>query len=501
MEKNTLYSFPEMKWLFSEKSWKLILITIPMISFFLHFRIFSLELIGPHVWRQTQTQTNILNFAREDMNILNPKVNNNADTDRIQRMEFPLMQWIYAWPYKWFGNHVIISRVLTFIMGLFSVWGMYRFLFFIFHIRLVASLGAWAFNFSPLFYYYTLNPLPDNMALCLGLWGLSFFLHYQKDAKLKHLIFSAILFGISVAVKLPFILCMTFPGYYLLHKLFTKNQKLKTFGQGVIFILMVIPAAVWYVWVIPQWKSNPVIKGVYAHQKPLIEIIDILQSHIISNLAELYINYASFVFFITGLILIFKKSIWKNSIFQSLALWGIATILYFLFEITAIGKEHDYYMFPFLPLFFILVASGIKFFIFHENKVLNYLTIFALILTPLTAFLRADSRWNPEKPSVNIDLYRNKDELRNLVPDDALCVVGNDLSQHIFLYYIDKKGFVFDQDLLNGEMLKIYINKGATFLFSDSRSDERDDVILYLDQLVFHKGSLKVFKLKSLDQI
>ena len=42
------------------------------ISVFQHYRIFSLDFIGYHTWRQTQTQTVIQNFAFEDFKLLFP---------------------------------------------------------------------------------------------------------------------------------------------------------------------------------------------------------------------------------------------------------------------------------------------------------------------------------------------------------------------------------------------------------------------------------------------
>ena len=64
------------------------------ISIFQHYRIFSQDLIGYHVWRQTQTQTVIENFVYEDFNILNPRINDLYYEDGIFRREFPLAQWI-----------------------------------------------------------------------------------------------------------------------------------------------------------------------------------------------------------------------------------------------------------------------------------------------------------------------------------------------------------------------------------------------------------------------
>ena len=91
----------------------------------MHWQVFSKDLVGIHVWRQTQTQTVTDNFYQEDMNIFHPKINELRTDDRIMRMEFPVMQWIFAVFHKVLGSNVAISRVLTFILGLFSAWGIF----------------------------------------------------------------------------------------------------------------------------------------------------------------------------------------------------------------------------------------------------------------------------------------------------------------------------------------------------------------------------------------
>mgnify|MGYP001600289956 FL=1 len=111
---------------FFEKHRRLLLfVFIPVLLLIMHWRIFTTPLVGVHVWRQSQTQQNIDNFVNEDFNILNPRLNNHGNENPVQRMEFPLMQWIFACFYKVFGNHLIISRILSFVIGLLSVWGMY----------------------------------------------------------------------------------------------------------------------------------------------------------------------------------------------------------------------------------------------------------------------------------------------------------------------------------------------------------------------------------------
>src|ERR1051325_145068 len=96
-----------------------------IVSFCMHLHIFNRDLVGYHVWRQTQTQIAIENFYNEDFNILHPKTNDRGNSTGIHREEFPLMQWLFACIYKFFGNYLIITRILSLTTGLFSVIGIF----------------------------------------------------------------------------------------------------------------------------------------------------------------------------------------------------------------------------------------------------------------------------------------------------------------------------------------------------------------------------------------
>ncbi|NJN33156.1 MAG: hypothetical protein HC817_01795 [Saprospiraceae bacterium] len=100
---------------------------IALVSVVMHFNIFTLDLQGNHLWRQSQTQINIQNFYRHDNNILNPRHNNFAGSENnIQRMEFPIMQWTIAQFHRLFGESITITRICVFVIGLLSVCGFFQ---------------------------------------------------------------------------------------------------------------------------------------------------------------------------------------------------------------------------------------------------------------------------------------------------------------------------------------------------------------------------------------
>lgn len=476
----------------------ILLLLIALISVAMHFKHFSKDLVSIHVWRQTQTQSTIVNFYEEDMNIFNPARNERGNGDGIYRMEFPLMQWLVAVTYKVFGNHLIITRIFMFVIGLFSVAGIYKLLEALFKSNTLAIIGAWAFNFSPSFYYYTINPLPDNLALCCSVWGLALFFIWVKSGKMHSLVLSGVFLSLGALCKLPFILYFILPLAWFTLESIKKGASRERIAGIMLMTLFVLPPLAWYLAVVPQWGGSGIVKGMLGNHVPFATILGYLQSNVISTLPELLLNYGALLFFLSGFYFMIKAKTYKKTAFQVLAILGLVNIAYFLYELNMIANVHDYYLFPFLPLLFILVAYGAYNLLMQPNKFVRYLAVFLLLILPLTAFLRMQVRWDVNSPGFNKDLLTYKAELRNAVPENALCVTGNDDSHHIFFYYIDKKGWGFQRDSLPGTALRQMIEQGAEYLYSDSRIiDENEEIMPYLDRLILERGSVKVYRLRN----
>lgn len=479
------------------KTRNIILISIVLISSAMHFKHFSKDLMSAHVWRQTQTQSTIINFYEEDMNIFNPRRNDRGDSDGIFRMEFPIMQWLVALQYKIFGNHLIITRIFMFLIGLLTILGIYKLLDALFHNTILSVIGAWAFNFSPGFYYYTINPLPDNFALCCSVWGLALFFVWYNKRETIYLIGCSILLSLGALSKLPFIIYYIVPIVYFTDLLIKQGLKRNYLFQTLIAISFSILPVIWYLMVIPQWHSNVIVMGMLDNNESLTTLFDYFQHIMISTLPELMLGYGSLLFFIAGFFFLFKNKTYRNPKFLLLLSLSILTLLYYLFEANAIGRIHDYYLFPFYPMLFILVAYGAFYLFKSKIKFNRYLTYILLVLIPVACYLRMQGRWNPDSPGFNKDLLTYKTELQNAVPKNALVVAGNDISHYIFFYYIDKKGWGYHNDNLTAERLEGMIEKGAEYLYTDSKGIvNNEDIVKYLDELILEKGSIKIYRLK-----
>lgn len=460
------------------------------ISIFQHYRIFSLDVIGYHSWRQTQTQQVIENFANIDFNILNPRLNDLHYPDGVFRMEFPLAQWLVGGLYRLFGNHLVISRLFFFVCTLFSVFGMFKLIGLLSQNILVKYLGVWFFLFSPIIYYYSVNPMPDNLALCFAIWALYFWIKYLKTSENRAFIFSCIFLMLSVAVKLPFIV---YGAMYLSRIYQNKNIHLK-----FIFIpfLICLPALIWYTTVIGTWMDNGIVQGMLGSDMDALRLLGILQFNVISTMPELLVNYATFPLFVIGLYYTYKCFSKKNLIHASLGFIGIFCIIYFLYELNMIDKVHDYYLFPFLPLLFIVVVKGVNVILSNAQSSLKYLVILSFILCPITAYLRCNTRWNEQSPGFPKEYLSEKKKLQEIIPYNSPIVVYNDESRSIVLYHLKRKGWSHYKYGFKRETLKDNIKNGARYLITDLPLDTNQAICHHLDKLLFVKNNVTLYSIK-----
>ena len=485
----------------------LFFIGIFLLSAVMHRSIFTEDLSGKHLWRQSQTQLNVLNFARHDMNILNPRHNNfNNANSNIQRMEFPIMQWSIAAIYRLIGESIIITRICMFFIGILASLGMFIIIQELFKNQLVSFITTFVFTFSPLFYYYTMNPLPDMFALAFGLLSTGFFLRYLKNETVKsHLFLSGLFFSLSVLAKLPFIIFGIFPIVIALMK--WKNspiQKKNSLVICLIYALAILPSALWYGWVISSWGTSTVVGGLITNPTSFSNLLYILGYHVVVIWSKQIMGYPALLFFVVGLYFVFNKKYGKNEIWWAMFLTLVGLGFYFIYESSLISIDHDYYSLPFYLPFYVMIGFGLKKVIelldfkLQQNKTFLSAGIILLAMVPINAYFTSNKLWSTKYSSFDITVLEKRGYLRAMIPDTAKCIMINDESGYIFSYLIDKQGYTFAHDHLPVEWVEDMVsNYGTSYLWSLSRKvDDRTDLQPYFEKIIFEEGQLKVFKLQ-----
>jgi len=485
---------------FLKNKYALILIFFFGISFAMHYKVFNVDIRGIHTWRQSQTMWNIRNFYRHDANILNPRVSHfNGGKDNIYRYEFPIMQWSIAMLEKVFGERISVVRISIFIIGLISVIFFYLLLQVLGLNKLAAFGGTILFQFSPVFYYYNINPIPDNLALMGGVMYLYFIFIYIKNKKLSYLIWASIAILISTFAKLPFLMFSIISIVYFIKSIFIRKKiSRELFAFALIQFIFLLPAFLWYAWVMPGWTGNPILTGIFKNSIPFNKIIEIISYHIRVMFPFILLNPSSWLFLVFSIIFYKKWQEYKNYAIYIIALI-IITFLYFILEFNAIGTVHDYYMMPFLPWLYILVSIGIDFLIKINWKIAKAIIYILIFISPFFAYSLDKDNWSIEKSYFNQDVFKYKKQLKNAVPQNEQCIILNDKSYYVFSYQIDKMGHIFNNDYLPiGWIDDMVKNFGIKYMYSDSRKIDTSAAFQpYIDSLILQAGSVKVFKLKS----
>lgn len=484
-----------------QKRTLVILISAIVLFVLMHIRIFPLNLIGFHVWRQTQTQTVIDNFYEEDPNILHPRVNARGDGSGIYRTDFPLMQWIIAGIYHVTGPSILVTRMLMCVFTIIGMLLLYGFLQRRFQSEGIALAAAIMYLFTPMLYYYGMVPLVDVFALMLTMAGIWFWYRFYEKQGLTDFMGAVLMFIIAAMIKTPFILYLGGLGAFVCIRFYNKKFNLKsTLTYCIIALVISTPGLIWIYTVLQDMSdiNNPVVGGVFSAEALTIgKYLNYLQFYVVSLLPGVLTGYISFIVFVIGLLFVAKRVRRFSAFGTSMMIVCILLICYVLYEAPAMHTAHDYYFMPFLPVIFLIVAFGVRQLLQMQWHYAKHMLVVVVMLAPLIAFTRMHARWNEKKPGFNQDIYVHHPEIQKLIPEKALIVCGNDESKYIWPYYLDAKGWTFKNNTLTDSLLNNYQTRGARMLITDM-SDSTLSRIISTEQMAgaTRFGTVKVIELK-----
>lgn len=472
-----------------------------VVSYIQHKPIFNLDIQGIHSWRQSATMWNIRNFVRHDANILNPRQNAfNGGQDNLVRLEFPLMQWSVAMIQKYLtGESISVVRHFLFFIGIFSILGIFFLIKQLTNSYPVAAITAIFFQCSPLFYFYTINPLPDNLALCFSIWYMYWILRYIQEKSIKSIFFAAIFISLATLVKLPFIVFSWIPVYVFFKDIY-QNRSLTKINMywSAIHLMLFVPAVIWYAWVMPTWGDSEVIHGVLKDGLFTEKNIDYFLFHWKTMFPKRLMTHYSRPLFIIGFILACYKFKQYGWIFPVV----LSTFAFLIFEINAIADLHDYYMMPFFAWIYLFIGIGLAW-VWKKWDILKLLVVTLLIYNMYHTPKHYNSSWSAENSLYNLDIIQHTEILKKAVPRDSMCIILNDISLVNFSYRIDKRGHIFNNDHLPAGWVKdMILNHNVHYMYSDSKKINSDSSIhRYIEREILSAGSIKVYKLGLPDDV
>jgi len=482
----------------------LIVAAAVLLSIFLRLEVFTLPIQGKDMWRQSKTAWNIRYFIRQDANILNPRQPFLNDGDNIVRYEFPIMQWSIAMVEKITGEHILVERIIVYLFSLLTLLAVFKLALLFTEDILSAALSVWAFAFMPTFFYNATSIMPDLLGLCFGMWYTFFFFRHVKSGKTSDLILSGVFIALAGLTKLPFILLGTFSLLRFFELAFAKHELRwqKAIRFGATNALALIPVIAWYKFVIPGWTDNNITEGMMKSFVGWPLFIEFLKNHIYVNFPMEILNYAALILLFVGIF----YSLREGKIFFVRKMYFYIPLLilfiYFFYILNVIREGHEYYFMPFYPVFMLCIILGLHRGL-HWKGIGKGVAWALLIAMPILCWNREKDYWDPKFAYFNPDFFTCRDQLSAIGTNTDKAIVINDESLSIFLYIIDKEGFVFWNNNLPVLWIKDIIKREhAQYLYSDSRAiEEQEGFDTCISEIILECGSIKVFKLKSPDEI
>lgn len=446
-----------------------------------------------HAWRQANTGLNIQNFTRYDFNILNPRVARlNEEECNILRMEFPLMPWIVAALQKVFGEYTFLWRLYCFSIFVVTLFTFWKITELIIQNPIWSALITGLASSFPVFLYQSINLLPDNLALCFSGFYFIYIIKYFVTKRSIYIYVSGIFLMLGSLVKLPFILL----GSYALVALIQVWKERKRTAVCLILwgIFLLIPILIWYLYSIPTWGGNTIYAGIFDSQFNVEEYSMFLFQQLSNNIPTMVMGIIPLFLFLSSFFFTQKMDTLRGIIWGNYTALSIF-ILYFFFILQHIREGHDYYFYPLLPIVLLCISMGIRSMHLKLEKISLSIAMGTIILSLSISWNKTHNLWNPKYSYFNTDFHKYQNELKQLIPNDELCIFANDNSNYISPYLMGKNGYIFDHDHLPIPWLKDMISREIKYMYSDSRVIENQSGFMeQVDTLLAQYGTIKVFR-------
>jgi hypothetical protein len=458
------------------------------------------EIMGIHVWRQTQTQLNIRQFTRNDFNIFNPRSNQWNGGSNIRRFEFPIMQWLVAAVLRIGGESIFLTRVVICFFTFIGFIGLFKLFNLLVGKPILAIIASSLYLFCPLIYYYGIAPMPDNFALMCTIWYCYYYFLFIKSdyLKLKYAYLASALLCLAILAKLPYALFGIMPLVSLY-----KNQNLPLFRGNTnkfifAFSLPLLVSGMWYVSAFQTWGTASIVGGILNGMDSLRAYL-VVKHHIIFTSVDFLFNTLSIYYFIIAFLLTSVGYFKSNSIYKKYCLAIMLMVLiYFFYELNMIDTIHDYYMMPFLIPLYIIVLFGLN---YIEKKYALALVVPFLFMwfVPSVSYKETKRYWTPEHVAFDPVLFTDYKLMASIVPDTAKCIFINDDSGTALSYFFDKEGYNFNNDMLPAPWIQDMVeNNGVRYMYTNSRKVDMDSSFTqFVDNVIYDRGIFKIIKLKD----
>jgi len=389
--------------------------------------------------------------------------------------------------WNFFGSSLNTGRVLMLILHLTQVSLVFFITYRVTSMPWLAFLATLIFSVSPLATYYQRRVLLDNL---LTTWVLlSVALLHLKEVKLRHVLMSAILFGLGVVTKITTVMFGPAILYLLLTAQWNIHKGFRTFGwllsaAGIVSIWILYAAIKTELFPSPTGDRVSLIGSIqYQASRGTEHHFWEHGSSFLDNLTSWLALDATLVYLIgVGLIVALLLTIFS----ARYRFFGIATICYFFFLIRG-GVVIGFYLLPLLPFIAMSLVCGLALvydFFKKRFRVSAYIAPVLFIVLLLIGY----THYAPKvKKYLVVEETNNQMEgirwIKENIPEDATILVDiNAMTELRDPTYVNEKNFV------NADWY-FKVAKDPAIRFTKYRDDWRNfDYVLISHEMLYQSS-------------
>ncbi|TNE29580.1 MAG: hypothetical protein EP346_06000 [Bacteroidetes bacterium] len=185
----------------------LLLFTLLLGIFFASesYKYLELRPQGPHQWRQTDCASFTLNYAKDDLPLLEPSIHklfsDNGTTGKTAG-EFPLLYYFVGQVWKVTGQNEPLYRIINLSIFCLGLLALFRAIYpFIRHRALAYLLAALPLSI-PVITYYAPNFLQNSTALSMVFIAWSFVSAFIRNPKIGYALLATLFFALGGLLKI-----------------------------------------------------------------------------------------------------------------------------------------------------------------------------------------------------------------------------------------------------------------------------------------------------------
>jgi len=460
---------------------------------------------GEWSWRQSDVAAIARNYFVGGFHFARPQIDWAGDQPGYVGTEFPILPFMAALCYKFFGVHEWIGRVQAVVLFAISLPFFYMIVRKIFG-EVAAVWALFFYCFAPLGIMAGRCFMPDVPSLALSIIGLSFFqdsadTNSGARGRSTSFVLAAIAISLSILIKLPSAIigaplaCLAFQRFG-----FAAFRNLKVWCFAAIALL---PVALWY------WYGYHISLKFYPYHFFGAGGVRIVSAVEYLRIARwIFTSTLTPVLFLLGGVGAFVSR--SNACARLFHWWLGAMILFFM--IVGYGNRHQWYQLPLIP---IAAAFGGAFCDYAGEKISNRATRIAssamlAIVFGFSAVVYARDFNRPTGASLRAAGLA----LKQITPSTSL-IAAADNGDPAVLYYAERKGWhVLEKDgIYYGEPmdgasaiaeLEQLRGKGATYFVLTANTswwlENYPDLRQYLETtgtLVEAKNDFKIYRLSK----